>query len=189
MKRRRWLIIIALFVAVLVGSGLWLALRPPAKTEEAPTAAAGPASWRGVVPGLTSPEQVFALLGQPAATSVEPSGTTYFFSSANQYWKNEVRAREATVAFVKEYVFPPADTSLLSTIRRFNVSPTRLFGPDSVAGRDLFVSPERGVALFANGEKDKLYEVWYFPPVSLEQFLQFPEASGYSRQRPQRSDI
>jgi hypothetical protein len=136
-------------------------------------------AWRGVEPGVSTTENLMSAIGTPLSSVQNGTTTTYLYPSANQYWRNEVDAQNNSVAFIRERIFPPSDTSLKSLTAKITEKPVQLYGPDFQSGTLLYVYPASGVAFLASSFQDTAYQVWYFIPTTLEGFLALPQAAGY----------
>lgn len=188
MRARVFLIILILSVIITLFIGISFGKRPGPTPTPAPTPETVKIeSWQGVKPGITSRDELLVLLGPPASQSA--TGETLLYPSNNQYWQHQVSLPNNAVRFVREYLFAPADISLKNKLGAFPGSPTKLYGPDSLSGVYAFVLLDRGFGFVANEQKDRVYEVWYFAPSSLQQFLLLPEVNGYSLQPRNQPDI
>lgn len=187
MRARIFVVVLLLAVTAAVAFGFFFGKRPlPA--PPAPEPAEG-VTWQGVRPGTTTKDELVGLLGPPASRSATGNTEMLFYPSTNQYWRHQVAVRGNSVGFVREYVFAPADTSFKNRLKNFTTVPVRLYGPDSLLGVFAFVFLDQGVGFVANEGKDRVYEVWYFTPLPLRDFLLLPEVKGYSLQQRAQPDI
>lgn len=146
---------------------------PPTITEK-------PNSWSGVVPGETTIDEIYQRLGAPISSSESATGTMLSYPSSNKYWTNDVDTSQNKVTFIKERVFAPAEISLKKRINDLGGNPITLFGPEFHSGINLYAFPSVGVALYGNQSQDTTYEVWRFPPTTLQGLLALPEAKDFS---------
>lgn len=146
-------------------------------------------SWKGVVPGKTTTQEIQKSLGAPLSSVPTGTGVVLTYPSSNEYWNNEITTQQNRVVFVKERAFPLTEGSYEERKKNFTSTPIQLYGPDSIIDICLFVYVEQGTALLANPNTNVLYEQWYFPPTTFNQFLQMPEVQGFSVERARGSDI
>lgn len=146
-------------------------------------------SWKGITPGKTTVQELQKSFGTPISSTTTGAGVVFLYPSENKYWNNEITAQQNEVVFIKERAFPLTEGSYEERKKSLSSNFVQLYGPDSIIDIFLFVYPEEGTALLANPNKNVLYEQWYFPPTTLNQFLRTPEAQGFFIERPRGSDI
>ncbi len=182
---KKGLLIIALF-AIIVGIVAFIYTRgskaPQLTASPTPTPYNLPTvnSWKGIVPGSSTTQDLVTKLGASSPGTQSGAITTYTFPSANQYWKNEVDVENNTVSFIRERIFAPSDVSYKSLAATLKESPIKLYGPDSQSGTYLFLYPQEGVAYLTNSFQNTVYQVWRFSPTAVDGFLSLPQAAGYS---------
>lgn len=191
-KRFLLILIISVIVALLAALFAQKGIKPPIMVVPTPSPYALDTltRWKDVVPGASSLEDVKKSLGSALSSENTTVGTVYYYPSDNQYWKNEVTVANSVVSFVALRIFPPADRSLKKLTETITEKPAQLYGPDTESGFYLFVYPETGVAFLANSSKDVVYQIWRFPPTTLEGFLRLPQAARYGlKPQPEQEGI
>jgi hypothetical protein len=136
-------------------------------------------TWNDLTPGSSTLQDVTVKLGQPTAVQDDGKTKTLLYPSLNPYWKNEVILSGDAVSFIRERIFPPSEVSLKTLSAPFSEQPTQLYGPDFEGGTYLFVYPRSGIGFQANSSQDTVYQIWRFPPTTLQGFLALPQASDF----------
>lgn len=140
-----------------------------------PLPTTAPATWRSLLPGTSTLDDVFKDLGQPIKTI---DGGTLLYSSESKNRNHEVVVKENKVVFIKEIItvngvkIPDMET-------KYGKSKIQLYGLDDVYS--LFVYPDKGVAYVGNPTSNTVSEIWYFEPTTLDRFL-LTWAQEYSSQ-------
>jgi hypothetical protein len=183
-----FVILIAIFIGIWITRPKTAPVNPGAPT---PTSYSLPTlkTWQDIAPGVTTIQEVVTKLGSPTLTQ---EGDTQILSypTTNKHWKNEVFAKNNRVIFIRERLFAPAETSYQKLISGLVEQSTQLYGPDFEGGMFLFVYPKTGVAFLVNTSHGVVYERWYFPPTSLQDFLLLPQAKDYGfKPKPETEGI
>lgn len=152
----------------------------PPTTGPAPREEPAINMWKGISPGVSTTENLATVVGNPESSTQNGATIIYSYPSANQYWKDEVDTQNNAVVFIRERIFSPSDTSLKSLTAKIKEEPTRLYGADHQSGTLLYAFPQSGVAYLANSFQDTVYQVWYFPPTTVETLLSLPQMTGYN---------
>lgn len=126
------------------------------------------ANYQSLVPGISNKNNVIEKLGEPDKT--EDNGNTLKYTSSNPNVPNEVVIKEDKVSIIKEAV-TLSDKIYISDIENeYGETDSKLYGPHSQSGFDLYVLPKNGIAFVGNKESGLILEIWYFPPTTFEEF-------------------
>lgn len=137
------------------------------------------ASWNGLIPGTSSEKTVIDKLGPPE----KQAGSLLYFKSKSPARKHEVIINNSTADFFKEIVAVSEKRTSEEITSVYGSTQQVLYGPDAVNGYYLFVYPDHGIAYLGNPITKSMLEVWYFSPLTLDQFIT-KWATGYSKQMP-----
>lgn len=182
MKR---LLIIIIILLVIFGAAVYLAKNSaPVPTTILPSPTPYKLetlnSWGGISPGISTPQDLVALLGKPESTILNGATTKMLYSSGNPYWKNEVLVDQKSVVFIREYLFPPKERSYKKLTATMAETPVKLFGGEQDSGFFLMTYPTAGLAYFVNIPRDVTYEIWRFQPGVLKEILSRQEFQKYT---------
>lgn len=167
-----------LIVLALIGLGIFLVTKKPSTKPSPPSSAHGE-GYKELYPGMSSKSQVIASLGQPKEEKTLESRLILSFPSLSPERKNEAAFEGETLVFFKEVITAKDAETIEDITKNFGEAKYVLFGPGSMSGFNLYVYPEKGFAYIGNPTGNTLLEVWYFSPVSIEEFKRL-WAKGYS---------
>lgn len=173
-KKRLRVILVFLLVVLVIVVALFLRSRA-GKPPESGIPPSG-ASFRSLVPSLSSKKEAVETLGTPL-NNIESD--TLSFKSNNPNLPHQVVVPDETVLFIKEVVSLADKKTTEDITGVYGETPYILFGPDSVNGFNLYVYPDKGLAYLGHVEEPVLLEIWYFQPTTIEDF-QVRWAKGYS---------
>lgn len=161
--RKYWLLVFLAFLAtVLLVIKLFFGAKP-----EAPTTTTVPqATWKGVTPGRSTPADVYKTLGEPKSTADNNSRLFYLREGGGP--PHEVFLQENTVGLIKERSLAG---NLADFKKRYGAPEGEFFGPNKGVGYKMYVWAKNGVAVNAHQLDGGIFEVWYFSPTTLQQFL------------------
>lgn len=126
------------------------------------------ATYETLVPGASGKYDVIEKLGEPDAS--EDEGNILKYNSSNPNVPTEIVLEEDKVSIIKE-VITLSDKKYISDIKNeYGETQNKLYGPDSASGFYLYVLSENGIAYVGHEESGLLLEVWYFKPMSFEEF-------------------
>jgi len=145
-----------------------------------------PPSFKDVVPGKSTKEEVIAKLGNPVK---EETGKNLLeFKSTAPGKPHQILLEGDKVSLIKETV-TLEDKKTVNDIKKVYGEPKYvLYGPRYIAGFHLFVYPEKGIAYIGQEQSGVLLEVWYFYPTTLEEFIK-KFAPDYSKTPPPQEGI
>lgn len=92
----------------------------------------------------------------------------------------EISFVDDKVVFIKEIVTTKDGKTADDITSQYGTAPHFLYGPASVNGFNLYVYPDKGIAYVGHVAEPVILEVWYFQPISLEEF-QRRWAPNYSK--------
>lgn len=133
------------------------------------------AIYKSITPGLSTTKDVTELLGNPVKS--EENLSEYTSQSPNR--NNKISFENNTVSIVKEIITYKDNKRTTDVIEIYGVAEKILYGPDAEAGFFLFVYPSNGLAYIGNPMGKTLLEIWYFPPMDINDF-KTKYASEYS---------
>lgn len=177
-------IIIAIVLVFLLFVGLvFLDKNRKKQVSEPPASLITPApqqiSFRSVIPGKTTREQIIKLLGNPVDTKQNPQETTLYYPSSGPERNTAIILNNyQVVILIIEPVYIQIEYDAFA--RNFQNSELVLYGPFAPLGFNLYVNTQEGAAYLANPIRKIIYERWYFPLTSAAEFLPLYAASrGY----------
>jgi len=124
------------------------------------------ATYKSIVPGISTSKDLSELLGNP----VKSEGNISEYTSLSPNRNNKVSLENDTVSLVKEIVTYKDNKRTTDIIDVYGVSEKILYGPDAEAGFFLFIYPSNGLAYIGNPIGKTLLEIWYFPPTDITTF-------------------
>lgn len=134
----------------------------------------------GIKPGETKKSDVISKLGQPVSETKRTTTTIDEFKSASLNRTHEIIFDTSNIVRISKQVITAGDkTSVSDIVKIYGETKNVLYGDDSVNGVDLYVYPDKGIAILANLNSNTLFEVWYFAPTTMDQFTA-NFATGYS---------
>lgn len=176
-------IVVLLILIVIVGAAFFLnTKRGGSISKPTPTPTTESPVWQGLTPGVSSNAEVESVLGSPISKSTSGDKTTEGFSSTSLNYPNEITFdTNGKAVFIRRIVTAKDNFNVKDITDTYGAGSTRLYGPESVNGMDLYVYPTKGVAYLGNPDGNVVLEVWYFVPTTLENFLK-TWATSYSVQ-------
>lgn len=177
---KKIIIISTIIVLIIV---VFFAFTKINESSTKPSPTPGAASWTGIIPGQTTTKDATKILGTPIASS----GNILDFQSKSPTENNKITSENGKVIFIRHVIAKGDNTSTTQITDLYGTAPVRLYGPDSNGGEDLYVYPEKGVAYLANQPKEYMFEIWYFEPMGINNFIKKwapsyssnPNNSGY----------
>jgi len=156
-KKYWFLIVLAFLVTIL--AALKIAVRNIPPSTEPPVILPSPA------PEILLPTPT--LIIYPPLTSVSDS------SPWSKTWPTQAIISKDNPQLIMTKEFYPQDRrGYLEYVRKYGSPDSVLYGPDASAGFYLFVFLKKGVAVLASPQTEVVLEVWRFPPVNLNLFIE-----------------
>jgi len=172
---------VVLILVVLI-SAVVLARTTPIE-EKLTTAPQGGASYKSIVPGISSEKEVIDKLGNPLNTKTEADKKILEYQSTSPFVPHKFTLENNTVILVKEIVTLEDKISSQVLKQKYGEPPYKLFDQTSYSSTFfLFVYPEKGIAYLGH-QDGTVIEVWYFQPTNLNTFMQ-KYAPNYSLNLP-----
>lgn len=135
-----------------------------------------PPQWKGIKIGSDTKEDVVKKLGhEPQSSTTSASGQEILnFSSEHPYWPDQVYIdpQKQKAALIKERVLNTTPNELKTYLDKFGPPDIIIASNDDLPalGFRLHVFVKSGLAVNANPNNGVVFEVWYFPPTTLEKF-------------------
>ncbi len=160
--------IIAIIVAILsilfISAAVIRIILPETQTGE---------SWQGITPGKSSLKTVQQELGESINTTETPQGTRYDYTSPQGPVPHEVFTRDdQTVELVIRRIDPSDPQYLDSFIEEYGQPDASAYHRERSLSTKLYVYFDVGIGVLAGKNSGFIEEVWYFSPMSREQFIE-----------------
>lgn len=128
-----------------------------------------------IAPGETTSEQLKKALGEPIEATTEGSITTYSYPTTNEKRPTKVGVQENVVDLIQESVIAKEKGLLSDYIAKYGNPEAVLYGKYDFASPANFWG-SKGLVVYGNPVSGLIIEIWYFPPMSLKEFLgKYPE--------------
>src|SRR4030042_549732 len=181
MKTRNKKILLPLFIISLISIGyiIYISLPKgniPKKTTPIPKTGA---SYNNLTPGVSTTSDITKTMGNPVKENQNGLDTTLEYKSNNPNFNNEFNVRSGVLYFVKQQVIKADQISITDINKKYGSYEYVLYGPLSTSGFNLYIFPNKGVSYIGNQFSSIIFEIWYFPPTTIEDF-KTKYASGYS---------
>lgn len=138
------------------------------------------ASFKEIVPGETSLEEVNRLLGNPTSATTSGNITISDYKSSNEYRKHQVETENGNVLFVKEVVNMTDKINAEEIRKIYGIAPYILYEKSHQNPFDLYVYPSNGIAYIGH-EDGTVSEIWYFKTTTINNFIS-QWGSNYSKE-------
>jgi hypothetical protein len=181
-KKNSWIwIIVVVLIAIIGDVYLQRVLNP--EVTSTPTPVPKIASYKSVIPGVSTEDFLNEVLGTPVKTTIDGNKLLNEYKSTSELRFHSAVIENGRVIFIKEIVSSRDSTKASSVMESYNSAPNTLYSKSSNASFDLYVYPTNGIAYL--GHKDgTLLEIWYFEPTTIGNFLN-TWGSDYSTQPSQ----
>lgn len=137
------------------------------------------ATFNSLVPGVSTKDDVIKSLGEPSDS--KNNGNLLEYLSSNPNSPNEVVFESGKVTLIREIITLKEQKSISDLEKEYGNAVNKLYGPHSAAGFDLYVISEKGIAYVGHVESGLLLEIWYFTPMTFEEFnYKYSKQYGYS---------
>lgn len=138
--------------------------------------------WNNFQPGKTTKKDVVNKLGDPETETKTDGGSLDAFSSESPVRLHQVLFDSQNVSQLFKKIITAGDTATpKDIIQIYGDASNILYGADSINGIYLYVYSDKGIAYLGNNQSNTLFEIWYFAPTSLDNFMK-NLASGYSKE-------
>ncbi|KKS96218.1 MAG: hypothetical protein UV71_C0001G0092 [Microgenomates group bacterium GW2011_GWC1_43_13] len=172
MKTKYKKILIPLFLISVISIGYIILVSLPKgnlqkKTSSIPKTGA---SYNDLTPGVSTIDDVQKTLGTPVKETQNDAVTLLEYESSNPNFNNEFNLRSGVLYFVKQQVTESDKISITNINEKYGSYEYVLYGPLSTSSFNLYVYPNKGVAYVGNQYSGIVFEIWYFPPTTIEDF-------------------
>jgi hypothetical protein len=169
-KRNKKLKLIVLVVFILLIAYLIYRLRPKTMTNISTPTNKQQASYDNLQPGESTLQDVEKTLGDPLSEQTSGAEKRLEFKSISEARNNEAIINDQKLEFFIEKV--ASNKTAEDITKQYGVTNNVLYGPDAYNGYYLYVYPDNGIAYIGNPITRDVIEIWYFSPLSLEDFKQ-----------------
>ncbi len=140
-------------------------------------------SYNSIVPGTSTEDAVIEQLGEPLSINREGTTKALEFESSSPARNHEIILENSQTVFIKEIVSINDNLKAKDLIQKYGEPNSTLYNTiDPNASFSLYVYENQGLAYLGH-EDGTLIEIWYFPPTTLEDFIN-QWAQGYSILKP-----
>lgn len=160
--KRYWFVVMLAFIATILGIVKILFLQD----EPAKTPTTSQESWNGITPGKSTKQDVLSTLGEPLSQT--PDGSTLFYAIPNSEQYHEVFLEGQKIDLVKNKEIAG---NLSDYKKKYGETEGEYFGPHKGVGYKVYVYASKGVALTAHQSDGGILEIWYFSPMTVQQFF------------------
>lgn len=150
-------------------------------------------SWRGLTIGNSAEDEVKALMGEPLRWSELPWGHIVYRYPNDEGSVNLphlIVIDPACNCVVKILEDVPLYSVMLTDIIDEYGEPETIMSYENDFKRGLFIYATQGIAVLAQTQKDLaeaiVYEIRYFPPMTIEELLRDPWSEGLTNWLPSR---
>ncbi len=187
---KQYKIILLLFGASIILSTIYLITTSQQGTEEPPTEEppTETASFNSIAPGVSTEKTVREQFGEPLSVTEKGLKKTLEYESSSLTRRHQVTVEETQVLFIKEIVSINDDKRSPDLVQKYGIPTSVLYNKTSPNDTfPLYVYPEKGLAYLGH-EDGTLIEIWYFPPTSIDEFIN-KWAQNYSLEKPSPESI
>ena len=134
-----------------------------------------PPTFKNLQIGSDTKKDVLEKLGDPLFSTFSATGTEQLnYQSNNSYWPHQVyiQTKDQKDILVKERLLNTVQNELQKYISKYGSPEAVLASNDKLPalGFRLHVFTAAGVAINANPDTGVVFEIWYFPPMTLAKF-------------------
>jgi len=166
-KNNKYIAIIALTMLVVFiiikGKGV--------ETQFEPTPVLTTATYKNLIPGRSSKEEVLTSLGTAINAKIDGGKENYEYKSSNPNFNTEVVIINDKLSYIKIVYTIKDNIKHEDFISQYGEPEKILYGPDYPSGYVMNSYPSRGVSFLYHQNSRKVREVWYFIPTALEMFI------------------
>jgi hypothetical protein len=159
-----WIFLVLLSTIILLATVSFILKRAPISS---PTAS----SWRGVRPGETTESELKTKLGDPKNEYQLEEEKIFEYSSDYKFYPNQIHTEKGKVALIKEQITYERDLNLKSFIKDYGDPSLIMYEKDLGNSYPLNIFLDKGVLVAAHISDGSVIEIWYFQPVTKEEFM------------------
>lgn len=167
-KKYFWVFIFIIVIVSVIGDA-YLQSRSK-QPKPTPTPVAQRASYKSIVPGVSTEADLTKLLGTPIKTTINGSQKTDLFKSTSELRNHIAIVQGENVSFFKEIVSAHDTTTAKDIIDIYGAPPNTLYSKLPNSTFNLYVYPANGIAYLGHTD-GTLLEIWYFQPTSIGEFI------------------
>lgn len=167
--KKYWILLFTVLAAVLYIAKL-IIVPAQTKVSPSPTPSDQVASYKSIVPGVSTEADLKTLLGTPVKTTIDKNQSTDEFKSTSELRRHIATIQNGKVTFFKEIVSSNDKTTANDIINIYGSATDVLYSklPNSVF--KLYVYPQNGIA-YIGASDGTLLEIWYFKPIDISNFI------------------
>lgn len=135
-----------------------------------PTSITQRASYKDIVPGLSSEADLKKSLGTPLKTTTSELGIIDEYKSTSELRHHIATIKNEKVVFFKEIVSAKDETTSTNVTNIYGVAPNILYSKSPNSTFNLYVYPSNGIAYLGHSD-GTLLEIWYFEPTTIDNFI------------------
>ncbi|QQG41900.1 MAG: hypothetical protein HYV90_01145 [Candidatus Woesebacteria bacterium] len=179
-KKYAWVWIIVIVLVAIIGDAYLT--RKIDTPSPSPTPTPRSSSYKNIVPGVSTEEELNKILGTPLKTTINGTEKTDEYKATTGLRRHIAIIQRGKVVFIKEVVTTKDTSKASDIIAVYGTAPNILYSKYPNATFDLYVYPANGIAYL--GHKDGgLLEIWYFQPTTLDDFSS-TWGKDYSQTKP-----
>lgn len=165
--KKYWFIIVLGFIAtILVIVNLFIPKQKQTVSE--PTQPSSAETFKGITPGKTSVEDLSKVLGAPDPKLSDFSKNMLVYTREGGGPGHEAVVNGNTVEFFKQQAL---QGNVSDYVEKYGKFEGEYYGEYQESGFKTYVWPNKGLAAVASINNGYLFEVWYFKPTTLDDFL------------------
>lgn len=158
---------LACVATLIVAAKVFIKPAPQRVVSQATPLPSAP-SWNGVLPGKTTVDQILSLVGKPESEESQNGRTELEIKRNGDGPPHSIITQGNTVKLVKDRVL----TGNLDTFKeKYGEPENQYWGEHQKVGFKTYVWTKNGIAVVAHNLDGAVFEVWYFEPTTLENFL------------------
>jgi hypothetical protein len=162
LNKKAFLIIMVIGVVAIATIAYFYRQRPaPVTQTERP-------SFNSISAGISTVSQVINKFGEPINVGGEG---LLEYKSKNPNINNSFIEKDGKIVFIREVITEADNITPDSLIQKYGGPEYVLYGPASVNGFNLYVSPKIGFAYLGHVKDPIVLEIWYLEPMSLDDFI------------------
>ena len=167
-KKYSWTWIIVVVAVAIIGEA-YLQRSKTTPTAK-PTPVARIATYKEIVPGVSSEADLNKILGTPLKTTINGSEKIDEYKSTSELRRHIAIIQSEKVVFIKEIVSAHDTTKASDITSIYGTASNILYTKYPNSTFNLYVYPSNGIAYL--GHKDgTLLEIWYFQPTTITDLL------------------
>lgn len=169
LTKNKKIMIIAVLFAILVLLVVANIINMKKKEEPIPTPAPGQTYYyQNLIPGVATKEDVINTLGTPIKSNVVEENEVLYFKSDVEDRPHQAYINENRMVLFKEVV---RWNKNIYDIQKILGNPKNiLFTSDIPGSFQVYIYPNSGVAYISHPKTTSITDIWYFSPISFEEF-------------------